>query len=81
MGVSLLFMHIPPPITFPLRILPLKKWIALAPSVGLNIGTDKARNTMVYCQPHVILLVLIDNFNSPVVGAGPSEKGQRADNL
>ena len=29
MGVSLLFMHIPPPITFPLRILPLKKWIAL----------------------------------------------------
>ena len=31
MGVSLLFMHIPPPITFPLRILPLKKWIAPAP--------------------------------------------------
>ena len=29
MGVSLLFMHIPPSTLFSLKILPLKKWIAL----------------------------------------------------
>ena len=61
MRVSLLIMCIPPPSLIHVEISGLKKWIAPAPSVGLNIEPNKARNTFGYCMVGVTLLMLIDN--------------------
>ena len=61
MGVSLLFMCISPPDLIGVEITGLKKSIAPAPSVGLNIGTNKARNTFGYYMVGVTLMMLIDN--------------------
>ena len=78
MRVSLLFIGIPPPVLFQVENRGLKKSMGRAP-VGAR---NQAKSGQIRLEIHPCILLapyyiemLINNLNSPVVGAGPSAKG------
>ena len=71
-------MCIPPPSLIHVEISGLKKSMSLGPveaGPGPDIEPNKARNNHCILSAPYYIEMLINNFNSPVVGAGPSAKG------